>query len=564
MSQSTRLLSILGQSGQLSAAQESDLQEQMRHHELPAIEALKNSQLFSAATLASILAKTLNLSLVTIDDEPVLTLIHSLELADLTLTYAAVPIKTEGTKLTLAVSDPTQTGLVQTYQFVTGFNIDLVVTDWQSIQRVTKKLNHHIEDRHTHYASHRLAELSETPDETTDDQISLGHNDAPISQYIHQVLTTAYHSQASDVHFEPYEHHYRIRMRIDGLLLTKYTPAKNLSHRLISRIKILANLNIAEKRRPQDGRFKVALSDQIAIDCRVSTITTQWGEKIVLRLLNPQQKNIHLANLGLAAMDRQHYQTALQRSQGMILVTGPTGSGKTMTLYSGLHYLNSEQINISTIEDPIEIQLDGLNQIQINPAIEQGFNDILRTLLRQDPDVIMVGEIRDSETAATAFHAAQTGHLVLSTLHTNSALDTVIRLKQMGIKSYLISSCIQLIIAQRLVRRLCPKCKCPESTERAIEYFFSQAWTAHPEGCPDCINGYQGRLGVFEVLSLSDELRQHINLNVSRHELKNVADKNGFFSLMQSGRQLVEQGETSIDELIRVLGSAEPDETKPR
>lgn len=340
-------------------------------------------------------------------------------------------------------------------------------------------------------------------DEATD----LSQDSAPVTRYINQVLMDALRRKASDIHFEPYETSYRIRFRCDGILHQHLTPPASLSRRLSTRLKVMSKLNIAERRQPQDGRIKLKLSESLAIDLRVSTLPTLWGEKVVLRILDSSSASLNIDILGYSDAQKQAYLTALQRPQGMILMTGPTGSGKTVSLYTGLSILNTDERNISTAEDPVEINLQGINQVQINNQAGLGFAEALRSFLRQDPDVVMVGEIRDLETAEIAVKAAQTGHLVLSTLHTNSAAETITRLTNMGVEDFNLASSLSLIIAQRLARRLCSHCKQPHllddlTCERLKLPLNTSVYQAHKEGCDDCNKGYVGRVGIYEVMQL--------------------------------------------------------------
>ncbi|MCL4164251.1 UNVERIFIED_CONTAM: hypothetical protein GTU68_020682, partial [Idotea baltica] len=361
-------------------------------------------------------------------------------------------------------------------------------------------------------------------------------DDSPVSRFINQILVDAARKGASDIHFEPYEENYRVRLRCDGILVEIQQPASHLSRRLSARLKILAKLDIAERRLPQDGRIKLRLNDELAIDMRVSTLPTLWGEKIVLRLLDSSAANLDIDKLGYSEDQKALYLNALKRPQGMILMTGPTGSGKTVSLYTGLRVLNTTERNISTAEDPVEINLCGINQVQVTPKIGFGFAEALRSFLRQDPDVVMVGEIRDLETAEIAIKASQTGHLVLSTLHTNSAAETVTRLSHMGIEPFNLASSLSLIIAQRLARRLCDHCKAATS-----------------QGCNECNQGYSGRVGIYEVMPFSDQLKNSLIDKPNALAIENLARREGMRTLQESGLDKLLEGTTSYQELQRVL-----------
>lgn len=357
---------------------------------------------------------------------------------------------------------------------------------------------------------------------------------------IDKLLLSALEKRASDIHFEPYQHSYRIRMRIDGVLQNMSSPSLTLAKKIVARLKIMAKLNIAEQRLPQDGQLIIK-----NYTMRISTIPVQNGEKVVLRVMDNYESELTLDDLGLTEDNLRTFRQILNQPQGLILVTGPTGSGKTMTLYCGLKILNQPSCNICSVEDPIEIPVEGINQTAVNPKAGLEFATVLRSLLRQDPDVIMVGEIRDYETAEIAIQAAQTGHLVLSTLHTNSSIEGITRLNQIGIERFLIASCLKLIIAQRLVRKLCPYCKVIANelivmNKKSIPHYIAK-------GCEKCIGGYVGRVGLYEFLVITPDV-QHQILN------EQAISPLNFISLKKAGQHLVKNGITSLDELNRVLG----------
>ncbi len=361
-------------------------------------------------------------------------------------------------------------------------------------------------------------------------------------EHIDQLLLDALNKRASDIHFEPYQHSYRIRVRIDGVLQQISSPGLDCAKQIAARLKIMAKLNIAEQRLPQDGQLVI---NQYAM--RISTLPVINGEKIVLRLMDNHQTQRSIDELGLTQQQRQIYEQTLNHPQGLILVTGPTGSGKTVTLYSGLGLLNQTERNICSVEDPIEIPLEGINQTQINPKAGLTFAQVLRALLRQDPDVLMIGEIRDKETAEIAIQAAQTGHLVLSTLHTNSSIETLTRLNQIGIAPDLLASSLRLIIAQRLVRQLCSKCKKKSDTRLHIDGVTITHFVA--EHCIHCISGYRGRIGLYEFLMITPEITELLHLH------KKIPSTH-IITLKQQGLQLVQAGMTTYQELQRVLGEA--------
>ncbi|QIQ21838.1 type II secretion system protein GspE [Zophobihabitans entericus] len=388
------------------------------------------------------------------------------------------------------------------------------------------------------------------------DNKSLTQEETSIIKLVNDILINALNQRASDIHFEPYQDSYRIRFRIDGVLQHHLSPPRTIARQIAARLKIMGQLNIAEHRLPQDGLLVITHYEQ-QFSMRISTLPVNYGEKIVLRVIESNQQHLDISQLGLAEEALTLYQQVLNNSQGLILVTGPTGSGKTMTLYSGLKELNQEGYNICSIEDPIEIPLSGINQTQINTKSGLTFAHTLRSFLRQDPDVIMVGEIRDTETAEIAVQAAQTGHLVLSTLHTNSSYETLIRLNQMGIANYLLASSLKLVIAQRLIRKLCPYCKQnaaePITIETNQQYDTFQHWI--PVGCEHCLSGYYQRIGVYELLIISPEIQALLlsSQSFSVKQIQTVAQQQGMQSLYQSGLSLVKQGITSYSELVRVL-----------
>lgn len=399
-------------------------------------------------------------------------------------------------------------------------------------------------------------DLVEVEDEILDER---AETDGPVIRFVNKLLIEAVRRGASDLHFEPYEHMYRARFRIDGLLHEVARPPVQLIGRISARLKVMSRLDIAEKRRPQDGRIKLRISKQEAIDFRVSTLPTLWGEKVVMRILDSSSAKLGIDALGYEDDQKQLYLQALKQPQGMILVTGPTGSGKTVSLYTGLNILNTADVNISTIEDPVEINMEGINQVNVNIKQGMDFSNALRAFLRQDPDIIMVGEIRDLETAEIAIKAAQTGHLVLSTLHTNSAAETLTRLHNMGIATFNIATSVSLIIAQRLARKLCPHCKQPVDLPPEVlrEEGFSEqqigTFTVYaPVGCNRCSGGYKGRTGIYEVVRVTPSLQHLIMSGANSLDISQQMRAEGFRDLRASGLRKVMQGITSLEEMNRV------------
>jgi len=478
--------------------------------------------------------------------------------------HRMLPLLRRANRLYLAASDPTNITAFDEIKFHTGLSTDVILVDESQLSPAIDQLIDLIEGRDS---LHSLLEDSaldaldiEVQNESAGDAETGALDETPIVRFVNKVLLDAIRSGASDIHVEPYEKAYRIRVRSDGILREIARPPLTLAARIASRLKIMAQMDIAERRLPQDGRIKMKLSRTRAVDFRVNTLPTLWGEKIVLRILDPGSAQMGIDALGYEPEQKQMYLHALQQSQGMILVTGPTGSGKTVSLYTGLNILNTSEINISTAEDPVEINLEGINQVAVNPRIGLTFASALRAFLRQDPDVIMVGEIRDLETAEIAIKAAQTGHLVLSTLHTNSAAETLTRLRNMGVPSYNLATSVSLIIAQRLARRLCNHCKQPVTLPEAalLEAGFSSAALADlqlfaPRGCEACHDGYKGRVGIYEVVPVTDALARIIMQDGNALEIADQARREGFGSLRDAALRKVAAGLTSLEEANRVI-----------
>jgi type IV pilus assembly protein PilB len=403
-------------------------------------------------------------------------------------------------------------------------------------------------------------EISGGDDEIGDDVSSADVDDAPVVRFVNKVMLDAIKRSASDIHFEPYEKYYRIRLRQDGVLTEIARPPVALAMKVAARLKVMARLDIAERRVPQDGRIKMRLSKNRAIDFRVNTCPTLFGEKVVCRLLDPSSAQLGIDALGYEEYQKQLYLANLAKPYGMILVTGPTGSGKTVSLYTGLNILNTTDRNISTAEDPAEINVPGINQVNVNPKVGLTFASALRAFLRQDPDIIMVGEVRDLETAEIAIKAAQTGHLVLSTLHTNDAPKTLTRMVDMGVKPYAIASSVSLIIAQRLARRLCDNCKEPVDVpaEALLKEGFTQTdvneglTIYHAKGCTQCTNGYKGRIGVYQVMPVTETIGRIIMEDGNAMQIAAQAREDGIPDLRQSGLKKVKDGITSLEEINRV------------
>jgi len=473
--------------------------------------------------------------------------------------HRMLPLISHGSNLYLATDDPSKQHSLKEIQFHTGLKTHAIVVE-------TDKLSYYMEQLLAFMEHQSLSEYVGDSSDSIIDEAEQHHasnsiiDDAPIVQFVNKIILTAIEQGSSDIHFEPYENAYRIRYRQDGILHEVVTPSVNLSSRIAARIKVMANLDIAERRIPQDGGFKMRLSKTRSIDFRVSTCPTASGEKVVIRILDPDTATLGIEALGFDPMQQEHFVKAINRPQGMILVTGPTGSGKTVSLYTALNKLNTKEVNISTAEDPIEIKISGINQVQVNPKAGLTFSSILRSFLRQDPDIIMVGEIRDLETAEIAVNAAQTGHLVLSTLHTNSAAETLNRLINMGIPTFNIASSLSLIIAQRLARKLCDQCKVIRddySTTSLIELGFTKEEINDIKlyqavGCTQCTNGYKGRIGLFEVMPITRKLGELIMSYGNSLDILKTAELARMQTLMQSGLAKVKQGITTLEEINRV------------
>ncbi|GIU46457.1 type IV-A pilus assembly ATPase PilB [Shewanella colwelliana] len=477
--------------------------------------------------------------------------------------HKCLPLFKRGNRLYIGTSDPTNIAALEDFQFSAGLHAEAILVEDDkltvALEKVLEEDISALDLDGIDEDSLAGIEVTDT-DKRHDEQQGESSDDAPIVIYINKILTDAIRKGASDLHFEPYEKRYRIRFRIDGILHEVSEPPVNLSGRISARLKVMSKLDIAERRVPQDGRIKMKLSRTKSIDFRVSTLPTIWGEKIVMRILDSSSAQLGIEKLGYEDDQRKLYEEMLAKPQGMILVTGPTGSGKTVSLYTGLNILNTEERNISTAEDPVEINLEGVNQVHINLKAGLTFASALRSFLRQDPDVVMVGEIRDLETAEIAIKAAQTGHLVLSTLHTNSAAETLTRLINMGVPGYNIASSVNLIIAQRLSRRLCPECKQPEEVpaHELLRLGFTQAQIDEgftvfkPIGCDLCSGGYKGRVGIYEVMKMSDEIARTIMEGGNSLQIATQAKEQGMRDLRDSGLRKVVAGVTSIAEINRV------------
>lgn len=486
-----------------------------------------------------------------------------LEIADRSLfaKQRVAPLVQRGNILYVATSDPTNIEALDAIRFNCGLNIEPIIVEYHKLE---KTLNKHftVEENFSFDDEDFDVDIIATDDQDpTDVDEGTAEEEAPIVKYVNKLLVDAIRMGASDLHFEPYEKSYRVRYRVDGVLRSITNPPLQLANRLASRLKVMSKMDISEKRVPQDGRIKLKLSKTKAIDFRVNALPTLFGEKLVLRILDPSSAMLGIDALGYEPAQKALFMEALDKPQGMLLITGPTGSGKTVSLYTGLNILNTETSNISTAEDPVEINLEGINQVNVNPKVGLTFSVALKSFLRQDPDIIMVGEIRDLETAEIAIKAAQTGHMVMSTLHTNSAPETLTRLRNMGVPSFNIATSVNLVIAQRLARRLCSHCKVPVEIPKQslLEMGFTEQDLSTPDlqiyqpvGCTECRDGYKGRVGIYEVMKVTPEISKIIMEDGNALQIAAASERLGFDNLRRSGLVKVMSGLTSLQEINRV------------
>ncbi|MEG1156634.1 MAG: type IV-A pilus assembly ATPase PilB [Acinetobacter sp.] len=474
--------------------------------------------------------------------------------------HRILPIFKNSSILYVATSNPTNIEAIDAVRFSTKLNIETIIVEHNKLEKLIEQ-NFTEESTFEFDEDFDLDVDVESADPNKEEDDSNKGEEAPIVKYINKLLIDAIRMGASDLHFEPYEKIYRVRYRVDGVLRQIATPPLQLATRLSSRLKVMSQMDISEKRVPQDGRIKLKLSKNKAIDFRVNSLPTLFGEKLVLRILDPSSAMLGIDALGYEPEQKELFMQALDKPQGMLLITGPTGSGKTVSLYTGLNILNREDTNISTAEDPVEINLQGINQVNVNNKVGLTFSAALKSFLRQDPDIVMVGEIRDLETAEIAIKAAQTGHMVMSTLHTNSAPETLTRLRNMGVPSFNIATSVNLVIAQRLARRLCSQCKKPADIpqQSLLEMGFTETDLQQPEfqiyepvGCNECREGYKGRVGIYEVMKVTPEISRIIMEDGNALEIADASARAGFNNLRRSGLIKVMQGVTSLQEVNRV------------
>jgi type IV pilus assembly protein PilB len=524
---------------------------------------LVNNKILGSIDIAAVASQEFGVPLLDIDAMNMELAATDLIQEKLIRQHNALPLYQRGKRLYVAVSDPTNLQALDEFQFNTGLNTYPLLVDELRLSLAIEKTLNKTNDQLDDFGDAELDDIDLGPDdnEQKDEGTDANVDDTPVVRFINGILTNAIKAGASDVHFEPYEKKYRVRTRIDGILHESKTAPVALSGRISARLKVLSRLNIAERRIPQDGRMRMKLSKTKAIDFRVNTCPTLFGEKIVLRILDPTSAQLGIDALGYEEDQKAMFMETMHKPYGMVLVTGPTGSGKTVSLYTALNILNTDDRNISTAEDPAEISLPGINQVNVNPSVGFTFSEALRAFLRQDPDIIMVGEIRDLETAEIAIKAAQTGHMVFSTLHTNDAPQTLTRLANMGVPSFNIASAVSLIIAQRLARRLCNNCKAPDDLPNDVlldEGFTQEQIDAgvtvfKPVGCDSCTSGYKGRVGIYQVMPISEAMGRIIMDGGNAIQLADQAKSEGIADLLTSGLKKVAAGATSLEEVNRVI-----------
>jgi type IV pilus assembly protein PilB len=555
---------MLVYAGKLAQPQAEEIERSARRQGLDFLQQLASLQLLSARELAHSMAAACGLPLLDLDAIAVQRLPSDLLEPKLCLDYQILPLSKRNNRLQVATADPTNHAAAQSIQFASQMGVDWVVVEHDKLARLLhQRWSPSAEDNPALLPDDfefdaATLELDSSDEQDKDLPYAAQAGDAPVVKFLHKMLMDGIQLHASDLHFEPYEKALRVRFRIDGELREMLQAPVAIRERLASRIKVISRLDISEKRLPQDGRLKLRISADRLIDFRVSTLPTLFGEKIVIRILDPDTTRLDIDTLGLSASQKQLLLQAIARPHGMVLVTGPTGSGKTMSLYSLLKLLNQPGVNICTVEDPSEINLPGVNQVNVNEKSGLNFSTALRAFLRQDPDIVMVGEIRDLETADIALKAAQTGHLVLSTLHTNDAPATLTRLLNMGVAPFNIASSVVLITAQRLVRRLCLQCRQPLHAPRSalLEAGFSAAaldgsWQLYrPVGCPACSGGYKGRIGIHQVMPVNEDIQRIILANGSLLDIAEQAARAGVDTLRTSGLRLVQSGITSLAEVL--------------
>ena len=548
--------------GKLNQRAAEDLYRKAQSSRTSFIAELTGSGAVSPTDLAHTMSVAFAAPLLDLDAIDVQRLPAGLLDAKICADFRIVVLSKRNNRLIVATADPSDQQAAEKIKFATQMGVDWVIAEFDKLSRLVEAQTKSVTEAMENIVGD--VEFDELAAEVTTDAAAADKasevDDAPVVKFLHKMLIDAFNMRASDLHFEPYEHQYRVRFRIDGELREIASPPIAIKEKLASRIKVISRMDISEKRVPQDGRMKLKVGPDRVIDFRVSTLPTLFGEKIVIRILDPSQAKMGIDALGYEPEEKERLLDAIQRPYGMVLVTGPTGSGKTVSLYTCLNILNKPGVNISTAEDPSEINLPGVNQVNMNEKAGLTFAVALKAFLRQDPDVIMVGEIRDLETADIAIKAAQTGHMVMSTLHTNDAPTTLTRMMNMGIPTFNIASSVILITAQRLARRLCPNCKAPLDVPRKalLEAGFKPeeldgTWTPYkPVGCSACNNGYKGRVGIYQVMPISEEIQRIILRGGTSLDIAQQASKEGVRSLRESGLLKVKLGQTSLEEVLSV------------
>ena len=552
-----RALVIAGKLGQKAA---EDLFQKAKQGRTSFIAELTGSGVVSASDLAHTMSLSFAAPLLDLDAIDPQRLPKGLLDAKICQTYRIVVLSKRSNRLMVATADPSDQEAAEKIKFSTQMGVDWVIAEYDKLSKLVEASTTSAAEAMDSIIGNdfEFDEASADMASESPDALASEVEDAPVVKFLQKMLLDAFSMRASDLHFEPFEHTYRVRFRVDGELREIASPPVAIKEKLAARIKVISKLDISEKRVPQDGKMKLKIGPDRVIDFRVSTLPTMFGEKIVIRILDPSSAKLGIDALGYEPAEKERLLAAIGRPYGMVLVTGPTGSGKTVSLYTCLNILNTPGINIATAEDPAEITLPGVNQVSMNDKAGMTFPVALKAFLRQDPDIIMVGEIRDLETADISIKAAQTGHLVLSTLHTNDAPTTLTRMRNMGIAPFNIASSVILITAQRLARRLCPNCKAPADIPREtlLEAGFKEdevdgSWTPYrPVGCSMCNNGYKGRVGIYQVMPITEEIQRIILRDGTALEIAEQAQADGVNSLRQSGLYKVKQGMTSLEEVL--------------
>lgn len=563
-----KLINILIKHDILAEEDKDDVLKHCREEEEDPISILVDEFGLEAKKIAIILSKLSNMNIINVEKIDIESIKNSVKeeeyLENLEEYKGCIPLKIEGNNIAVAIFNPFNDELKDSITFWLNKHhkrAKIYLINYNDFSRLYESI-FDTEMGFDSFDESELEEVEEVEDQE-EEAVSLSDaNDNPIVKFVNGILLEAIKKGASDLHFEPYEKMFRVRFRIDGILQVAKKPPLKLASKITARLKVISGMDLAEKRKPQDGRIKLKISKNKDIDFRVNTLPTLYGEKVVLRILDPSSAKMGIDMLGYEPEQKERYLNTLKKPQGMILVTGPTGSGKTVSLYTGLNIINTEDTNISTAEDPVEINLEGINQVNINVKQGLAFSDALRSFLRQDPDIIMVGEIRDLETAEIAIKAAQTGHLVLSTLHTNSAPETLTRLMNMGVPPFNIANSVSLIIAQRLARRLCSNCKEVDDTPKQIlieDFGFTEEqasgakiYKPNKKGCEKCTKGYKGRVGIYEVMPITKKISKIILEKGNALQIASAAQEDGINNLRQSGVLKAIQGMTSLEEVNRV------------